>query len=177
MKREIPTVLAMALLALSATGCTTLAKESIGKVRGAKGVYAQLSTSGAASLSAYTRFELGQMKDDFGGRTPPELTQLLGQFFQEELIERELADLPAGKTLVVRGTILHYEDSRLAGMVTGPIEQVLVRAELVDKEDGTVLATANCIGRTTTRVNKGVPHKARGLAKALVGWIHDARTE
>ena len=57
------------------------------------------------------------------------------------------------------------------GVVLGDVEEVIVRTELVDKASGQVLFVSNCIGRSTSRVNRGVPKKAEGLAKSIAGWI------
>lgn len=176
--KDATIVMAMsAVLVLVATGCGTVVSEGVGTLRGVKGVYVPLSRQPVAVMVAYTRFELGDLADNFAGKTPPELLRQLPHYFQEELDEKEIssAHLPPGKTLVIRGTILHYENAEFVGMVAGPLEEVLVRAQLVDKDDGTVLATANCIGRSTTRVNSGVSNKSKGLAKALVNWIANSR--
>ncbi|MCD6304556.1 MAG: hypothetical protein J7M21_06305, partial [Planctomycetes bacterium] len=78
---------------------------------------------------------------------------------------------PAGRTLVVRGTVIHYESASTLGFVIGPLEEVIVRAELVDKDTQRVLGRANCIGRTKASINAGPKQKAKGLAKAFVRWI------
>ncbi len=69
--------------------------------------------------------------------------------------------------------MLHYEDSSVVGKALGPLEFVVARVQFVDKDSGKVLATVNCVGRTTTRVNLGVARKAEGLAKAIVRWIDE----
>ena len=179
MKHATVLVMMSVACSLATTGCIagTVVSEGVGTVRGAKGIYVPLTTQPVAVMVAYTRFELGAFGDDFAGKTPQELLRELPRYFQEELDKRKIssAHLPAGKTLIVRGTALHYEDVKFVGMVIGPLEEVLVRAELVDKASGTVLATANCVGRSTTRINSGVSHKAEGLAKALVSWIAKSR--
>lgn len=157
------------------SGCGTAIKEGVGIARGAKGVYAPIQPIAASAearpLGAYRRFELGTIADDFGGKTPSQFLPLLRQAFAEQLADSDLPNSPGGKTLLIRGKILHYESEDLLGVAVGPLEQVVVRAELVDKDTGQVLGTANCIGRTTERVNLGVAKKADGLAKAFISWI------
>ena len=122
-------------------------------------------------LGEYQRFELGKISDGMGGRIPASLFGHLSPEFQKQLEARNLPNQPGGKTLQIRGQILHYEDDNLVGAVVGPVEEVVLRAEMVDASTGQVLAVANCVGRTTTRVNLGVQKKAEGLAKAIVSWI------
>ena len=163
------------LTAASLTGCGTAAKEAVGIFTGAKGVYAPITAVSADKearpLGQYKRFELGAISDDFGGNVPSDLLPHLRQAFPEVVAEAELPDEPGGKTLVIRGKILHYEDAGTLAMVTGPLEEVIARLEMVDKDSGQVLGVANCIGRTTTRTTVGIANKGRGLAKAIVSWI------
>ena len=86
------------------------------------------------------------------------------------MASKKLPNDPSGKTLVIRGRILHYEDSGILGHIT-PLEQVIARIELVDKATGQVIGVANCIGRSTTSLNAGVAKKGEGLAKAIVSWL------
>jgi len=168
------TVLALILSAVS--GCGRAAKEAVGTVMGAKGTYVQLSPQVSKDrrlLADYKRFELGQITDSFGGKVPPQVTEYLPAKFAQQLREAKLPNETGGKTLLIRGVIYHYEDEGLVGAVLGPLEEVVARLELVDKSSGKVLATGNCIGRTTETVNKGTEKKAEGLAKAIVSWIKD----
>jgi len=157
------------------TGCTTAVKEGIGVARGAKGLYAPVRAfSGdkeSRPLGEYRRFEIGEISDEFGGNVPGSLLPHFRAAFAQELAAKKLPNDPSGKTLLIRGRILHYEDSSTLGVALGPIEEVVARMDLLDKESGEVLGTANCIGRTTTRVNLGVAKKAEGLAKAVVSWL------
>ena len=164
------------LMSLSLVGgCGTIVKEGVGVAMGAKGVFTPIqpvaATKDQRPLGGYERIELVRFTDDFGGKVPPALWQHLPGEFQKQLAEKKLPNRPQGKTLLLRGKILHYEDENLVGLVVGPLEEVVVRVELVDKASGKVLGVANCIGRTTTRVNSGVENKAEGLAKALASWI------
>jgi hypothetical protein len=159
-----------------AQGCVSRAiKEGIGTVRGAKGTFAPIKPLSAIKdepvLAQYANFELGPIVDDLGGRTPAELWQFLPGEFQKALLKKRLPVQPGGKTLLVRGRVIHYESASTLGMAIGPLEEVIVRTELVDKTTGKVLAVGNCIGRTEETVNFGVQKKAEGLAKAFVAWI------
>jgi len=172
--RQALTLMAAAAL-LVAGGCSTGIKEGVGVVRGAKGVYAPVQplavTQDARPLGEYTRFEMETFRDAFGGKVPSQLIRNLPAEFDKRISAAGLSDAPGGKTLVVRGEIIHYEDEGLVGIVLGPLEEAIARVELVDQSTGRILGTANCIGRTTERVNKGVGKKTEGLAKAIVDWI------
>jgi len=163
------------LTALAGLGCTTAVKEGVGIARGAKGLYAPIMAvspdKSAKPLGQYRYFELATLSDDFGGNVPDDLMMYLRAAFAEQLAEAEIPQQPGGKTLLIRGKILHYEDSSTLGLALGPIEEVVARIELVDKDSGKVIGLANCIGRTTSRVNVGVAKKGQGLAKAIVSWI------
>jgi hypothetical protein len=159
-------------------GCLGRAiSEGVGTVEGAKGNYTQVAplsyAGGTKPLAAYTRFELGYIKDNFGGRVPTDLLAMLPFKFQAELARLRLPDEPGGRTLLVRGAIWHYEETGLFGNVFGPLEETIARIELVDKATGKVLGTANCIGRTRETVNLGVEKKAEGLALAIAKYIAD----
>lgn len=168
-------VLLGSLVAAASPGCIGRAiKEGIGVATGAKGTYVELKPLAADEegrpLGAYKRFEL-DMKDDFGDRTPPELWDRLPLAVAEKLQDKKIANQPSGKTLLIRITVLHYENASLVGVALGPLEEVVARVELVDKDTGNVLGVANCIGRTKETVNQGVSKKAQGLAKAIAAWI------
>ncbi len=175
MKLLIAVTSAIVVLTLLSAGCTTAAKEGVGIIRGAKGSFVPLQTAEglgtSLNLGEYQRFELGEISDGMGGRVPAPLFRHLSTEFQKQLEAKNLPNRAGGKALLIRGEILHYEDDNLVGAIVGPVEEVIFRAEMVDASSGRVLAVANCVGRTTTRVNLGVQKKAEGLAKAIVSWI------
>jgi hypothetical protein len=157
-------------------GCTRAIKEGLGGIRGAKGIYAAdrplAATKEQRPLGAYGRYELARLEDDFGGKVPPELFSYLPEKFQHYLAEAKLASR-SGKTLLIRGRVLYYEDASTLAHALGPFEEAIAKIELVDAESNQVLGTAYCIGRTKESVNQGVEKKADGLAKAIVSWIAD----
>ena len=154
-------------------GCSQAASEALG-LRGPKGTVAlvqSVSDGQAETLTEYRRIELGTVTDDTGGNLPADFMGHFQRHFAEKLARSHLPDESAGRTLIARGRILHYEESELFGKIFGPLEEVIARIDLVDKETGRVLGTANCIGRTKERINLGVEKKAEGLAKSIVSWI------
>jgi hypothetical protein len=175
MKREWMLIGLCGIL-LTCGGCLSRAiKEGYGGVRGGKGAVTPLMAAPAAAepapLADYRRFELGTFEDDMYGKAPDSLFLALPAEFIEALAEKNLPNAPSGKTLLVRGRILHYETAGLFGELFGPMEEVIARVEYVDKDSGKVLAVANCVGRTNESLTKGVPTKAEGLARGIVEWI------
>ena len=182
MLRKFALGIVLVCAGVASVECTTAAQEGIGIVVGAKGIYVEIKPVASGkisdSLAAYDRFELEEFTDAFGGNVPPQLLAQLPVKFEQQLAARKIPNQSGGKTLLIRGRIMHYEDKSTVGVVLGPIEEVLVRVELIDKSTGRVLGEANCLGRTTERVNIGVEKKAEGLAKAIADWIaaHYPRT-
>jgi len=176
MKRTIGWLLVALVLASASAGCVSRGiKEAVGVARGAKGIYAPIQpvaqSKEARPLGDYTRFELGKFTDDMDGKSPASLLGDLRVAFDQTVQGSDLPNRAGGKTLLVRGRILHYENADMVGQALGPLEEVVARVQLVDKDSGNVLGEANCIGRTTESVNTGVEKKAQGLAKAIVDWI------
>jgi hypothetical protein len=162
-------------LTLSAGGCTRGIKEAVGVVRGAKGSLTVLdpisADAQARPLGAYQRFELAGFADDMSGKVPGDLFKFLPEAFDAALAEKKIPNATSGKTLLIRGKVVHYEDSSTVGMALGPLEFVVARVEFMDKGSGRAVGVANCVGLTTESVNVGVAKKAQGLAKAIVKWI------
>ena len=164
---------------VSLCGCGQAVSEGAGLVMGPDGTFVTVRPATVAMtyfLADYTKFELGGFRDDTGGNVPASFLGYLPSEFSEESFDAGLPNY-AGKTLILRGSILHYEGEGLIGKIIGPIEQVIVRAEMVDKDSGQVLTTANVVGRTTSRINLGVETKAEGLARGLVAWIEEYRPD
>lgn len=162
-------------------GCSTAIKEGFSVVKGASGIVAPVrplaASEDARPLGDYTHFELTRLRDNFGGKVPSGFWADLDEAFAQEIERHKLPDDPSGKTLLIRGEIIHYESADIVAFALGPVEEVVARIELVDQDSGNVLAEGNCIGRTKSRVNAGVRTKAQGLAKAMVSWISNRYPE
>jgi hypothetical protein len=153
-----------------AGGCGRAAGEVIGIYTGPKHVVSVLERV-PGSLGDYSRFEVVPFADQTGGRVPSEVPLFLPRDLDRSLAEDGIP-YSGGKTLLVRGAYLYYENSdRVLDQVFGPFEEVVARVELVDKASGSVLGVANCVGRSDTSYNKGPAKKAEGLAKAIASWI------
>jgi len=167
----------MALLVSATSGCTTAAKEVFGFLRGGTGSVVAIQPLAAdpeaRPLGEYRNVELGEITDETGGLVPAAFWTQLQREVPQELAGRGIPLESGGKTLVIRGRILHYETHGLMGLALSDVEEVVARLQMVDKDTGNVLAVANCIGRTKNRTNRGVETKVDGLAEAIAVWVDD----
>ncbi len=174
MTRKTVVMMMVAAVGLSG-GCGRAFREGLGEVRGASGLVMAINppstTADPMQLAEYRCFVLGEVRDDIGGRLASSFLPMLREEFSRQLADKGLPAERGGKTLVVRGAIVHYEDASTLGNFISPLEEVVCRTEFVDSSTGRVVAVANCIGRTNTSLNLGVKTKAEGLAKAFVSWI------
>ncbi len=167
----------VAVLVAGTAGCSTIFKEGIKAGMGGRGAVASLQSPVSASaqppLAEYENFELGDLKEDFGGMVPREFYDEIPGHFQREVVDANLPVSPGGKTAVIRGTIIHYEGKDLVGSIVSPLDQVIVRAEMVDQQTGEILGRANLVGRTTSRTRRGPSIVAEGYARAAVQWFSE----
>lgn len=173
MRKSIAVSVVVSLLAagLLCVGCTTAIKESVGVIKGGKGTFQTIQPVSPRNLGGYTRFVLEPFRDDFAGKVPAQLKSGLNAQFRKALAAEKIPNRPGGKTLLIRGTYLHYEAEGFVGTLLGPLEEVIARVQLVDQKTKRVLGVANCVGRSDDRLTKGVRTKTEGLAKAIVSWI------
>ncbi len=173
--KRFATAVGLCVIVLAAGGCSRAAKEGAGIFLGASGSVTNLqgapAVEGDASLADYQRFEISRFTDEMGGQVPATLFEELPVKFAKALASKKIPSADSGKTLLIRGKVLHYEDSSIVGKALGPVEFAVAKVEFVDKSTGTVLATANCVGRTGAWSTVGPARKAEGLAKAIVSWI------
>jgi hypothetical protein len=164
----------LALAAALSAGCTgRLITEGKESVLGAKGIVAGesgMTPPAEFMLAQYRHFELAGFTDDMNGHVPPELFSHLSSEFSKQLADKGIPN-SSGKTLLIRGRVLYYEDASTLGTVLGPFEEAVARVEFVDKDSGRTLTDCYCVGRTESLRQKGARGKAEGLAKAITTWI------
>jgi hypothetical protein len=171
-------VFVLAVAAIASQGCLgRLLGEGAEGTLGPKGAYFEekpvAANKDTKPLSAYGQFELGEVSNVYGKNVPSEFMAEFPTQFAERLKGSDLAKGAGEKTLVFNVQIIHYETADMEDNVFGPLEEVIARVELVDKESGTVIASGNAVGRTGKTVGLGTKTKAEGLAKALVKWAED----
>ncbi len=168
MKKLVTFCVAFIVIASIVPGCSRVVKEGVGVALGAKGV--SLPTQDVGSLAGYNSFEIGSFTDSFG-KTPRQVVDYLPAALDTALLDKRIPNTRGGKTLLIKGTFLHYETAGMTGQAFGPLEEVVAQVKLIDKASGRVLGVSNCVGRTKESVNMGVQKKAEGLANAIVKWI------
>jgi hypothetical protein len=178
MKRNRIYLLLALIVPMVCSGCVgRVIGEGAEKALGPKGDYWQEKKLAASKedkvLAPYTKFVLGQVKNEYGRNVPADFFTLFPEEFEKVLAKSKLPESDAGKTLVINVAVIHYEIADETDNILGPLEQVVARVQLVDKDTNTVLAYGNVIGRTGKTVGLGVDWKARGLAKGIIKWIKD----
>jgi hypothetical protein len=171
-------VWSLAGFALLSGGCMgRLVGEGAEKALGPKGEYWETKRAAASKrtkvLASYRRIELGTVNNEIGANLPADFISKFKAEFAKQLRESKLPKDASGKTLVINVDVIHYENADMGDSVLGPLEQVVARINMLDKESQQVLAAGNAIGRTGKTVGMGVDWKARGLAKALIKWVSD----
>ena len=167
-------ILAVAVVvagALLTSSCGTAIKEGIGLFRGGQGTFVPTSPRHAdpSLLARYTDFRIGAMNDETG-LVPAGFFDHARMQLQAELAEKGLL-AAAGRTCLIEGDVVHFETEGTVAIILGPMEEIVVKARLVDQDTGEVLARARCVGRIDTRLNTGVEKVAEGLGKAFAAWI------
>ena len=155
------------------SGCVSTAiREGMGAGFGASGINKQLKSPG--SLDGYKNFEAGTFTCDMVKQTPKGLLELLPTSIVTHLKEKNIPTGATGKTLVISGSVIHYDvaDSKVS-KVFGLFEEAVVRITLTDKATKKVIGISNCVGRSNANTNKGLEEKAKGVAKAIEAWIKD----
>lgn len=124
-------------------------------------------------LAQYRNFEIAPVRSEF-----PPTPRLFMEYFpgklREQILSKGLPMDKPGKTLVINVTVLAYQPVASYEKALGPTEEVVARVTLTDKDSGSVVGQAVCIGRTYQSVGLGEKWKAWGLARAIVNkWINE----
>jgi hypothetical protein len=124
-------------------------------------------------LASYKNFEVGTIKNEYPN-TPGQFTEYFPGKLKEQMAGRGLPMDRPGKTVLIDVVILAYQPASSYHKALGPVEEVVARVTLRDKDGGQAVATAICIGRTYQSVGLGAKWKAWGLARAIVNdWIDE----
>jgi hypothetical protein len=166
--KRIAFIVLGALASACVSGCRA-GEEAVAEFQGAEGIVRPLDAG--TSLATYSNFELGEVKNDIGDYLPPRFTTYLRQEFAKRAADKELPQNPRGRTAVIRVEIRYFELQGTYGKIMARVEEVIARAQIVDKKSGQALGAADLAGRTTEYVTAGTQMKAQGLAKAIVEWI------
>lgn len=175
MKRIVLLVLVVALV-MSVCGCYgRVAKEAFGAATGGKGKFLPVGPTGpGADLARYSEIRVEPFDGAAEVNVPGGLNDMLLAEFSRMLRTNKISERLGGAgRLIIRGRYLHYEKSGAGGQLFGPLEEVVARVEMVDGGTNTVLARANCVGRSTSTTTQGAGSKAQGLAKGIIKFIKE----
>lgn len=164
---------AVALLIVSANlGCMSRAiSEGIGVVTGASGKVVNIEK--AKSLEQYRGFKVDALIVTPGLEAPPTLPVTIREQLLKVAGKKELT--PGGTpTLLISGEVINYESADVVDTAIGPLEEVIVRARLMDGESREVLAVANLIARAKSTTAGGEARLSEGVGKALSKWLNKA---
>ena len=166
------------LLAVGVLGCTTGIKQAAYTAMGPQGRYAQIES--VANLDAYGTLVVEAFESDIGPMLPAGALGILQQKVAEKMLSEGLfaavnrrqpasATVEPGKTLVMRGRIVHYE-SQGARRAIGGADLLIARVALTDEDSGRSLGVVNVTGEVKSVVRDDT---AEGLAKGLVSVVKE----
>jgi len=169
--RSILAVAVVVAAVLLTSGCGTAIGEGVALIKGGQGSCFPTSPRYADPdlLVGYTNFQIGAMNDETG-TVPAGFFDYASAQLQADLTDAGLG-FAAGRTCVIEGDVVHFETEGLSAILLGPLEEIVVKARLVDADTGKVLARARCVGRIDARLTKGADKVAEGLGKAFAAWI------
>jgi hypothetical protein len=152
-------------------GCASrLIGEGMGAVTGASGKVVNMSAPGR--LATYKGLRIETIKMVPGLKAPRELQTLLLEEFTKAAAKAGLT--PSGTPgLVLAAEVVNYESASAADTAIGPLEEIIIRAQLTDSQSKEVLASANLIGRAKSVTAGGPKHLSEGAAKALSKWLKE----
>lgn len=156
---------------LGSAGCTgRLIGEGLGAAMGASGKVVDLKPPQPGSLSAYKGFRIESIRVSDGLKAPANLPELLRTELMNAAAKKGLT--PGGTPgLVLSGEVLNYESAGAVDTAIGPLEEVILRATLIDAETKEVLASGNLIGRAKSTTASGAKNLSEGAGKALKKWL------
>ncbi len=161
--------LGILVLAGGNIGCVgRMISEGLGAATGAAGKV--LDIDKPAGLAKYHGFQVESLTITQGLKAPSNLTQLVRAAFMEASRAKGLT--PEGKPgLLVSGEIISFESAGAVDEAIGPLEEIIIRAKLMDAGSKEVLAVANLIGRAKSTSAGGEKKLSQGAAKALKKWL------
>lgn len=168
MRTAMTFVMAMAV-GFICTGCMgRIFSEGIGAATGASGRVVENGTT--PDLTKYKSLRIEPITVAAGSQTPADMPDMVQADFEAATRFRGLTpEEKPGLKLV--GEIIHYETSRTVDTAIGPLEEVIVRVQLIDAHTGKVVAEANLVGRSKATSSSGPKHVSEGAGKALGKWL------
>ncbi len=159
------------------TGCFTAAKLGLSEVTGGKKLLVVIKQPLKSKIYQYKYIKIERFKNKMGNILPPETIPVLYAACVDEILKEPMQfkiarnGAPANKTLIIRGSIIHYNPAGGLSAVMGKFAQIICRVELIDKSTGQVLGVAHCIGFSKAIMRAGIEELSEGVAKAIRDWL------
>jgi hypothetical protein len=169
--------LLLAMILVCNGGCWfSGAKKVWEEVKGGEGKLVVLKEPVASALLEYQNIRIEIFANNFAPRVPayaPELvySQIVKEMLEKPQIYRVNPTSEEGPTLIVRGSIIHYQSSEGISSVFSNYSQLICRVQLVDKASGQVIGEANCVGYSKAIARKGLEELGKGVASDIKRWL------
>ena len=172
MNRKSIFVVVALFLCTANVGCVSRAiREGAGAVRGASGKVVELQAT--SSLAHYQGLTIESITVAQGLSVPSDIVTLVRQGYADAA--KDLVLTSAGSpALSVSGEIIHYETGGTVSKAIGPLQEIIVRTQLIDAGSKQFLGEANLVGRSKALTSGGAHNLAEGAGKALAKWLKDS---
>lgn len=172
MNRKSIFVVVALFICTANVGCVSRAiREGAGAVRGASGKVVELQAP--SSLAHYRGLTIESITVAEGLGVPSDIVALVRQGYADAA--KDLVLTPGGSpALSVSGEIIHYETGGTVSKAIGPLQEVIVRTQLIDAGSKQFLGEANLVGRSKALTSGGAHNLAEGAGKALAKWLKDS---
>ncbi len=172
MNRKSVFVVVALFICTANVGCMSRAiREGAGAVTGASGKVVELHTP--SSLANYRGLTVESITVAKGLQVPGDIVTLVRQSYAEAC--EDLVLTPGGSpALAVSGEIIHYETGGTISKAIGPLQEIIVRSQLIDAGSKQFLGEANLIGRSKALTSGGSHNLAEGAGKALAKWLENS---
>ena len=153
-------------------GCVSRTiREGAGAVRGASGKVVELHTP--PSLAHYRGLTIESITVAQGLRVPSDIVTLVRQSYADAAKDLVLTS-GGSPALAVSGEIIHYETGGTVSKAIGPLQEIIVRTQLIDAGSKQFLGEANLIGRSKALTSGGAHNLTEGAGKALSKWLRNS---
>ncbi len=172
MNRKSVFVIIALFVFMANVGCMSRAiREGAGAVRGASGKVVELHSP--SSLANYRGLTVESITVAQGLIVPGDIAALVRQSYADA--GKDLVLTPGGSpALAVSGEIIHYETGGTVSKAIGPLQEIIVRTQLIDAGSKKFLGEANLIGRSKALTSSGSHNLTEGAGKALSKWLGDS---
>jgi hypothetical protein len=154
------------------------AKKLLQEVQGGEGKVVMIKDPPPTALLDYETVQIESFTNQLAPVVPGETPELIHDAIVKVLSEEPLVYTlgrkgyaEKGSTLIIRGSIIHYQSSEGFSSVFSSYAQLISRVQLVDGQTGEVIGEANCVGFSKAIARSGLEELAEGIAEAIKTWL------